>query len=171
MGQLLAFVLSLAATALLKWAGLHYDRALFDGGVILTVFVVVAWAWLWAWKRTPKFGVEPVPEGQKRADPNARALRSINEARGEAAYAASDCNADHEGAFHTLEAAMLTVAKQFGIKMLNFRRENALASEPSYMDRLKVYVPYIDCFYPMLKEGHIEAARAKADDFRLQRGC
>jgi soluble cytochrome b562 len=71
---------------------------------------------------------------------------------------------DHERVFHALEAAMLTISHLFGVKLLMFSREGM-----DYRDALETYAAYIDRFYPMLVQGHLSAAKAKAADFKRER--
>ena len=41
-----------------------------------------------------------------------------------------------------------------------------ITGEASYLDLLGLYVSYIDCFYPLLREGHYDVAKAAASKFR-----
>lgn len=110
----------------------------------------------------------PMPASEPDLDQKGCALLSLSNARDTAGIALWQREDDsHERAFHEVEAAMLSVAQEFGIKMLSF----GPAEDRDFTQALKTYEAYIDCFYPMLREGHITAAKAKAADFKRANGC
>jgi hypothetical protein len=101
-------------------------------------------------------------------DPRKRALRSLKAARDSAAIAL------HQGgpngarrAFHEAEAAMLNVKREFGIEPMGIPES---AAEAPYAVLVEAYVSFIDRFYPLLREGHIEEAKERRDSFKWSWG-
>lgn len=160
MRSILGLALSLGLSLLVTWAGLHYDNALAYVGVALICIVLIAYLYGWSFpKPVPVQYVagppEPAPKDEKE-----RALQSLRRARDNGVVA---LNKRKEGEAHTafnqMQAAMLTVKREFGIGPLSFDGAG------SYRAVVNCYVHFIDEIYPLLKEGHLEAAKARANAF------
>lgn len=158
--QVLAFVLSLGFSGVLTWAGFHYADAAGFIGVGLIALVVILFGHSWAFpKPVPVQYVTGPPEASPKDD-NERALFALRRARDSGKIA---LNNKSEGqahkAFNEIQAAMISIQRQFGIGQLNF------TEAPSYKDAVNIYLHYINEIYPRLREGHIAAAKAKAAAF------
>lgn len=160
MRSILAFVLSLGVSLVVTWAGLHYDSELAYVGVgaILLVFVLFTWSWAFP-KPVPVQYVQGPPEPEPKDD-NERALRTLRRAR-ESGVLALKNNSPGQAhtAYNQIIAALLTAKRQFGVGPLN------ISGEGTYRGFVNMYVHYIDEIYPLLKEGHLDEAKARAKAF------
>lgn len=103
------------------------------------------------------------------AGPSERALQSLKKARDNLAIALHQGNPhSHRRTFHEAEAAMLSIKRQFGIEPMAVPDETA--AEAPYRVLLEAYISFIDRFYPLLREGHIEEAVARAKSFKWSWG-
>jgi hypothetical protein len=147
-------------TGLPWWAWLFFAQT----GVLYGVFEYVR-----RMETQPQAVATPAgaPPEATAADKKRQALQTLSGVRSsiETVLGPYHEEADHERVFHAVEAAMLTISRQFGIKMLNLAETNL-----DYERRLEIYAAYIDRFYPMLVEGHTAAAKAKAADFKRREG-
>lgn len=101
-------------------------------------------------------------------DPSTKALRTLRSARDNAAIALHQGNHhSHRRAFHEAEAAMLSIKRQFGIAPMVIPDT---ASEAPYKVLAEAYISFIDRFYPLLREGHIEEAKERRDSFKWSWG-
>lgn len=103
-------------------------------------------------------------------EPSEGVLKSLGNARGGAVVAIAQGNdRTRAKAYHELDAVVLTVEKAFGVAPLKLPRE--IADHTPFKIVLEAYVEYIDRFYPLLREGHIEQAREKAAGFKTSWGA
>ena len=93
-----------------------------------------------------------------------KSLLTLRRARDNAQIAISQGTETTQAkAYHELDATMLTVEKHFGIAPLKVPAVKA--DLLPYKIVLSAYVQFVDRFYPLLREGHIEEARRKAESF------
>jgi hypothetical protein len=166
MRQALAFLLSIALSLLVTWAGIHYDSALLYLGLALLLFTIVLWLWTWAKPvvvPVPIAGTEPDWTPQ---DDKSQALLSLKRARDNARVAVHNRSQEQMyRAMNEFQAALTSVKKQYGVGGIL-----KLSGEVTYRDALQAYVAFADSFYPYLKEGHIEEAKVRAASFSWSRG-
>ena len=100
----------------------------------------------------------PLPQyATKLADP----LTALKKARDNAAVAVQQgVMRTRMKALHEVEAAMVTINKEFGIPSLHL---NLAHNDMGARVSLEVWVRHIDCFYPLLRAGHVQEAKAKAE--------
>ena len=115
-------------------------------------------------KPTPVSIRLPDPE----SDPSAKALRTLKSARDNAAIALHQGGGDsHRRAFHECEAAMLNIKRQFEIAPMDIPKT---VGDPPYRVLVEAYLSFIDRFYPLLREGHVDEARERAKVFNWSWG-
>ena len=99
------------------------------------------------------------------ADDREKLLGSLNRARDNARVTIHQGNApQYERAFNEIEAVMLSIKQRFGISLM--KQAAGITETQGRKAALQAYVRYIDTFYPMLREGHSDAAKAKAAAFK-----
>lgn len=151
-------------------AGLAYDvGALTYSGIIFVALALVLWGWWYGTGQGSKpvaaIANAPVVEGPIPSDPNERALVALRRARDNGKIAHSKWSQDGAlQAIHEIQAALLSVRKQFGIGSPVFE------GEATYHMILKGYLLYIDLIYPLLREGHVEEAKKRASQFEVSWG-
>lgn len=170
MRRVIGFLGSLGLGLMLAAAGLAFDVAtLFYSGLV--IFALMAALWLWSWARPivvqvpvgkPMAAVETEPAG---LDSKGRTLFALRKARDSASIARA-CKSEEgsQRAYHEIEAALLSVKREFGFGPLKWTGDT-VGSIP-YLHQLECYVAYVDRIYPLLREGHIDEARAKASAFK-----
>lgn len=147
----------------------------------MTGALLPIWAWLFVLQCIFLYGLfeyvrgmEPQPvAGMTGAEPELtlkeQAMLALQDARNEITIALDlRTDEEHESAYHKVEAAMLSISQQFGVKLLAFKPDEL--GEVDYTRALRIYASYIDCFFPMLLQRHVDAAKAKATDFRRREG-
>jgi hypothetical protein len=164
MRQTLAFLASIAAAALMTWAGLHYDRALFDGGVILLVFVLVLW--LWAWGKPEPKAVASGAQAGPQIDPAKKAARARQNLSADIAMTvrnARSAMADNVGVrtaerqLQHLHAILLTLNKEKGIPLP--------PKNTNPMMGFEMACRMLERIQPLIERGHDDEARHAAQDF------
>jgi hypothetical protein len=170
MQRFLAFLGSVAIGLVLTAVGVILDaHSILYAGIILLAFVGVGW--LWSWSHPPQIAQPallaiPVAETVPAATDNkGKALDSLRRARDSAAIAKSQRSDEIAArAFHELEAAMLSIKREFGISPL---KVTSRSGDPiPYQNVLVAYISFVNRIYPLLREGHIEEASAKAKSFK-----
>lgn len=166
MRRLIGFLFSLAVSLLVTWAGLHYDSAIFYAGLLLVLIVLVLWVYAWAHRSTAPRSQTIAPLLDERppmdADGAERAMFSLDQARKNGRIAlANRSEGQARRVLSEIQSAMISCKKEFGIPALSLRGEGG------YRDFLRVWLRYLDCFYPLLRDGHHEEARQQASKFRV----
>jgi hypothetical protein len=148
------FLLAVAVAAIVSWRSMEWRY----GGTIARL-------------KEQAEGPKPKQIIQIRAAPpekGVKALESLRSARGNAAVALHQGNHHTQRrAFHECEAAMLNVKREFGIEPMKIPE---IAGDPPYGVLVEAYLSFIDRFYPLLREGHVEEAKARRDSFNWSWG-
>jgi hypothetical protein len=140
------------------WAGLHYDRALLDGGVLLLVLIVVLWLWSWG-KPAPKpagtsIRLKTGPYKQSAFELGRDIERCISSARMTTERNRSTRAA--EKAMYDVRALMVTLTKEKGISW---------PSEiPDPQLNLEAVLRIMERIAPLIKAGHDKEARDAANE-------
>ena len=136
----------------------------------LVIFALMGAMWLFAWARPAQAPVPELPLLPAEEDPTGpldsrqRSLLALRRARESAVMARARKSNDAAGrAYHELEAALLSVKREFGFGTLKLTSETG-GSVP-YENLMDCYIAYVDRIYPLLREGHVEEARKKANAF------
>ena len=163
MQRVIAILGSLGMGLMLAAAGLAFDvSSLFYSGI--AVFVLMAALWLYSYangQSLPQSAYAPpvdevAPIGLTE---NERALWSLKAARSKAVFALLRAGKkNRKQAFEDVRAALLTTEKRFGIPALSFKGANYIPYETG----LEYQIGYIDSFYSLLAEGHVEEAKRRA---------
>lgn len=143
-------------------AGLVFDVAtLFYGGLIVFALAVVL-------SIHNAMQGSPIPQAVSAVlgeampvglSDNDRALWALKAARTKAAFAQTRAGKQYrQQAYEEVRAALLTAQKRFGIPQLQFKGLDYIP----YRVGLEQQVTYIDRFYGLLAEGHIEEAKRAA---------
>ena len=156
---------------MLAAAGLIFDaQSLLYAGVIVLALVAVLWIWSSCFPprlapaMAPQIVSPPEPDPVP-TDGKGRSLVSLRKARQSAAIATGQRGDEYAGkAFHELEAAMLSIKREFGIGPL--RISSKTGGTVPFKVILPAYITFVDRIYPLLREGHIEEATAKAKGFK-----
>lgn len=160
MRSILAFALSLGFSLVVTWAGLHYDNGLAYVGIALIGLVVILYVHGWAFPKPAPVQYVQAPPAPAPKDEKERALQALKRARDNAQVAIHQrSEAQAESAIHELKAAILSVQTQFGTPGFNVK------GAASYKDMARFLVRYVDSFYPLLREGHIQEAVRAAEKF------
>ena len=172
MQRVLGFLISIGVGLVLSAWGLIYSaQTLLYAGVIVLAEVVVLWIWSLCFARKPQPASVPAPVdvGPPPQDSAGKALHALRSARESAAIARGQRGDEYAAkAFHQLEAAMLSIKREFGIGPLRLTSKSG--GTIPYKELLPPYMAFIDQFYPLLREGHVPEAVAKASSFRWKWG-
>jgi len=157
MRSALALGLSVAITLIVAWAGLHYDRALLDGGVLLLAFIAILWLWTWG-KPVPKptgtsVKLKTEPYKQSPFELGRDIERCISNARMTTERNHSTRAA--EKAMFDVRALMVTLTKEKGINWPN--------EIPDPKLNLEAVLRVMERIAPLIKAGHDNEAREAAD--------
>lgn len=163
---------SIGVGVMLTAAGLALDaKTLTYAGIV--IFALMLALSLWAWARpavsvasqggpatTPILNDTPPPTDLTDKE---KALFLLKRARDNAMIARKQKGDEAARlAYHEFLASTLSIKREFGFGTLNTTGKGTIP----FKAILEAYIAYADRIYPLLREGHVEEARAKAKAFK-----
>lgn len=158
-------ILSSAAIGLIiAWAALHFDTALLVIGLCLLAVVTIAWVF-----RRPTNSARSDQKPLRRDDPSPAlddkgiAMLYLERARENGYSALENRSAEQiQQSISEIDSALRGVRKAYSLPAGDLHAEAM-----TYRTILKMLLQYIDSFYFLLKQGHIEQAKLASAQFSI----